>query len=200
MKKKNLSKREEQILLLLKKYDFLTRDQLNRYFKLGTIRNTNRILNEMSDYLMSIRDGYQSIYYLSKEGREYVDCEKVRKKGGHVLHTVMRNQFWLYYECPSDFDSEIKISDGKTEIIADAMFTKSLQRHFLEVDHTQPMKVNRAKIAKYIQLEKDGLIARELGHFPTIVWLTATEMRRKQLQEACRELPVVKVYTFADIK
>jgi len=198
--KKQLSNREESMLLLLKKFDFLTRDQLNSYFQLGTVRNTNKILGRLSLYLMNIREGYQSIYYLSKEGRDYVDCEKIRKKGGHVQHAVMRNEMWLFYGCPTDWKSEIKVSDGKTAVIVDAMFMKMLQYHFLEVDRMQPMKENRNKIANYKKLAENGLIAQKLGHFPTLVWLTTTELRRKQLQDACKTLPSVKVYTLEDIQ
>lgn len=200
MKRKQLSNREEQILLLLRKYDFLTRDQLKRYFRLGSTRNANKVLYNLSDYLLSIREGYQSIYYLSKLGREYVNCEKIRKKGGHVQHTIMRNELWLYYGCPYDWKSEIKVSDGKATVIVDAMFSKSMQHHFLEVDHTQTMIENRTKITRYKELLDNGLITQKLGHFPTLVWLTTTELRRKQLQEACKTLPGVKVYTFNEIK
>lgn len=200
MKKKRLSNREERILLLLRKHDFLTRDQINRYFKLGTSRNTNRVLGRISDYLLNIREGYQSIYYLSKDGRDYVGCDKIRKKGGHVAHTIMRNEFWLFYGCPSDWRCEIKVSDGDTNVIVDAMFMRSLRHHFLEVDNAQTMKENRVKIARYKALVDNGLIAQKLGHFPTLVWLTTTELRRKQLQDVCKELPSAKVYTLADIK
>lgn len=195
-----MSQRQEQILLLLKKYDFLTRDQINRYFKLGSIRNTNMILYNLSDYLLNIREGYQSIYYLSKLGREYVDCEKIRKKGGHVNHTIMRNEFWLYYGCPHDWKNEIKVSDGKATVIVDAMFSKSLMHHFLEIDNKQTMKENRTKIARYKELYGNGLITQKLGHFPSIVWMTTTELRRKQLSEACKGLPNTKVYTLSDIQ
>lgn len=200
MKKKQLNNRQERILLALKKFDFLTRDQLNRYFHLGSTRNTNKILGGLSPYLLSIREGYQTIYYLSKEGRDYVGCKKIRKKGGHVQHIVMRNEFWLFYGCPSDWKSEIKVSDGKTQIVVDAMFMKTLQHHFLEVDHTQPMKENRIKINRYKTLMENGLIAQKLGHFPTVVWLTTTDLRRQQLQEACKGLTSVKVFTLAEIK
>lgn len=197
--KRPLSQREEQILLVLKKFDFLTRDQILRYFKLGSVRNTNRVLSELSDYLLTMRDGYQSIYYLSKEGREYVECEKIRKKGGHVQHTIMRNECWLFYNCPPDWRNEIKVSDGKAQIIVDAMFMSTLQHHFLEVDHLQTMKENKAKISKYLELANNGLITENLGHFPTVIWLTTTELRRKQLVEACQQLPHFKVYTLTDI-
>ncbi|MEK4228981.1 replication-relaxation family protein [Solibacillus sp. FSL H8-0538] len=178
----------------------MTRDQLNHYFELGKVRNANRVLRDLSDYIACMREGYQSIYYLSKLGRGYVECTKIRKKGGHVQHTVLRNEFWLFSNCPPDWRNEVKISDGKTHVVTDAMYTKSLQHHFLEVDRLQPMKENRAKIARYEELASNGLIEAKLGYFPTIVWLTTTELRRQQLKELCGELRVVKVYTLDDIK
>lgn len=197
MKVQQLSQRSEQILLLLKKFDFLTRDQLNSYFKLGTVRNTNYVLRNLSEYLKTIRDGYQSIYYLSREGREYVDCEKVRKKGGHVQHVVMRNEIWLHFKCPKDWRNEVKISDGKTSVVADAVFTRNGFYHFLEVDNLQSMKENRAKINRYKELS-DSLV-KQFGYFPTLVWLTTTEHRRKQLESACNGLNF-KVFTINDIQ
>lgn len=198
--RKQLNSRDEKILLSLKHFDFLTRDQLNQYCKLGTVRNTNRVLLELSEYLMSVRSGYMNIYYLSRRGREYVGCEKIRKKGGHVEHTVMRNQLWLYYGCPSDWKNEVKVSDGDTTLVCDAMFKNSIQRHFLEVDHLQSMKKNREKIKKYTKLYQKGLIAEALGEFPVLVWLTTTDLRKKQLLEACNSLPIVRVFTINDIK
>ena len=197
MKVQQLSQRDEQILLLLKKFDFLTRDQLNSYFKLGTVRNTNYVLRNLSEYLKTIRDGYQSIYYLSREGREYVDCEKVRKKGGHVQHIVMRNEIWLHFKCPKDWKNEVKISDEKTSVVADAVFTRNGFYHFLEVDNLQSMKENRAKINRYKEL-LDSLV-KQFGYFPTLVWLTTTEHRRKQLESACNGLNF-KVFTINDIQ
>lgn len=194
---KRLSNREERILLLLQKFDFLTRDQLNRYFQLGTVRNTNKTLGRLSDYLMSIREGYQSIYYLSKEGRAYVNCDKVRKKGGHVMHTVMRNEFWLFFNCPPDWKSEIKVSDGQATVIVDAMFTRNGFQHFLEVDNLQTMKENHEKIKRYKSLLES--LVKRYGYYPTLVWVTTTEHRRKQLEEFCEGLKV-KVYTINDIK
>ena len=200
MKKRSLNQREEAILSLLKRCDFMTRDQIRRYFRIGTVRHTNRLLSGLSEYLSSVRNGYQSIYYLNKRGRAYVECDKIRKNGGHVYHAIMRNDMWLYYGCPPDWRNEIKVSDGKSSVIVDAMFTKSLRYHFLEVDRMQSMSENRAKIKRYIELVSNGKLAESLGHVPTLVWLTTTELRRKQLQDACKALPVTKVFTIDDIK
>jgi hypothetical protein len=111
----------------------------------------------------------------------------------------MRNDYWIFVGCPSNWKNEIKVSDGKVTIIVDAMY-KNIQHHFVEVDHTKTMKANRIKIGKYIELYNNGLIAENLGHFPAVIWLTTTELRRKQLQEACKALPGAKVYTITDIK
>ena len=198
MRKKPLNSREESILLLLQKLDFLTRDQLNRYFKLGTTRNTNRILSQLSAYLQSVRNGYQSIYYLNREGRSYVGCDKIRKKSSNVDHTVMRNDMWMFQGCPSDWKNEVKIESKKASIVVDAMFSVGGLSYFLEVDHLQTMQENRSKIDKYKELMPS--IALQLGHYPVLVWMTTTEFRRKQLLEACAGLPSMKIYTLDDIK
>ncbi|MGE7020385.1 replication-relaxation family protein [Solibacillus cecembensis] len=195
--KKQLSSREEKILLLLQKFDFLTRDQLNQYFHLGTIGNANKVLYKLTDYLSTIRDGYETIYYLNSLGREYVGCDKVRRKGGQVKHTIMRNEFWLFYKSPVDWKNEIKISDGTTNIIVDGIFTRNGFQHYLEVDNFQTMKQNREKIKRYRTLMDS--IVKQMGYYPTIVWLTTTELRRNQLEKACEGLKC-KVYTLEDIK
>lgn len=200
MRKKPLNQRQEEILLLLKRCDFLTRDQIRRKCNLGTIRNCNRVLYELSDCLHTVREGYQTIYYLNKIGREIVGCEKIRKKGGHIIHTVMRNEFWLYSGCPSEWKNEIKVSDGEKYIVVDSMFNNGFQHHFLEVDHMQPMQENKSKIQRYLEFYRGGLITEKLGHFPVLVWLTTSELRKNKLKDLCKELPVVKVYTMDEIK
>ncbi|MDN4609103.1 replication-relaxation family protein [Sporosarcina highlanderae] len=179
----------------------MTRDQLNLYFRFGTNRHTNRVLHSLSDYLSSIREGYQSIYYLNSKGKAYIGCDKVRKKGGHVKHVIMRNDMWAFHDYPKDWRNEVKVSDGSATVIVDAMFTDGWDRkHFLEIDHTQTMQENKNKIYRYKKLFENGLVEEKLGHFPTLVWLTTSEHRRKELKKACEGLPVVMVFTTNDIK
>lgn len=178
----------------------MTRDQLRFYFGLKSIRNTNRVLKGIEYYISSVRDGYQSIYYLNANGREYVGCDKVRKKGGRVQHSIMRNEFYFYNNCPSDWENEIKVSDCQSTVIVDAMYSKVGVTHFLEVDHLQSMKENRAKIERYKALYENEALQQSLGHFPTLVWLTTTELRRIQIKEACEGLPVVQVFTLSEIQ
>jgi hypothetical protein len=136
--------------LSLRKLDFLNREQLTRIHRLGSVRNANRILKEMSLYLSSFREEYFStVYFLNKEGREYVNTEKVRRKNKFVNHYLMRNDFYIYMGCPHEWENEIKISDGTFTIVSDSYFKKDGKYQFLEVDSTQKMNVNKKKIEQY---------------------------------------------------
>lgn len=183
----------------LKKLDFLNRDQLRTIHRLGQIRNTNRILGELSPYLSKFREEYSTIYYLNAKGREYVSSERVRKKNATVNHTIMRNDFYIYSGLPSSWKNEMSLSDGTVKVIMDAWFKSEGYYNILEVDYTQSMKENRAKIQRYRQLFQNGAIEKKFGYFPCINWLTTSEIRRKKLQEACSDLPVM-VFTINDIK
>lgn len=175
----------------------MTRDQIGRYFNLGKKRNANRVLHNLKDFLTSHRSYYETIYYLNGLGKVYVECEKVRKKGGHMQHVIMRNETWLFYKSPHDWKNEVKISDGTTSIVADSVFSSNGFKHFLEVDNTQTIKENREKIKRYQLLFES--VANQIGYYPTLVWITTTELRRKQLEDACRGLKF-RVYTFNEIK
>jgi len=176
----------------------MTRDQLRRYFGLGKVNNTNRVLRNLSDYLKTIRDGYQTIYYLSALGREYVDCDKIRKKTSQVQHIIMRNQLWLHLNCPRDWQNEVKIMmNGKEFLRADAKFSINGFLNFLEVDNTQTMRENRAKIERYKTLFES--LVKQFGYYPTLVWLTTTEHRRKQILKSCEGLKT-KVYIVDEIQ
>jgi hypothetical protein len=183
----------------LKKLDYLNRDQLNKIHRLGTIRNTNRILKQLSPYLSSYREDFSTIYYLNKEGREYVNSEKIRKKTNFVNHVIMRNDFYIYTGFPREWENEIKLSDEEYTIICDTWFKSNKKYHILEVDYTQTMKENRNKIDKYRGLYENKIMEKEIGHIPPLIWVTTTELRKKKLVELCKGMPY-GVYTINDIR
>lgn len=183
----------------MKKLDYLNRDQFNKIHRLGTIRNTNRILKHLSPYLSCYREDFSTIYYLNKDGREYVDSEKIRKKNNFVNHVLMRNDFYIYAGLPSEWKNEMKLSDGEFTVICDVWFKSNGKYHILEVDHYQTMKENRKKIDKYRGLFENGVMKEHLGYFPLLLWLTTTELRKKKLVELCKGMPYA-VYTINDIK
>jgi hypothetical protein len=111
----------------------------------------------------------------------------------------MRNDFYIFAGYPHEWKNEMKVKDGEHSVICDAWFKSNGKYHFLEVDSLQKMKVNRAKIVQYIGLFETGAIEEHFGYFPLLVWLTTTELRRRQLKELCKALPCA-VYTINDIK
>lgn len=125
--------------------------------------------------------------------------EKIRKKTNFVNHVIMRNQFYIYAEFPSEWKNEMELSDGNIKIICDAWFKSNGKNHILEVDSQQPMKENRNKIERYRRLYSNGLMAKQLGHIPPLIWVTTTELRKRKLAELCKGLPY-GVYTINDIK
>lgn len=185
--------REEAILLSLKKLDYLSRSQIQKLHRLKSDRNAQRVLKNMSDYLNNFKDG-ENIYYLNEEGRERVGATKAMKKTTQARHYIMRNTLFIGYGCPSTWKNEIKLEvKGKVSVIADAIFKNNNQFHIIEVDHTQKMVKNKGKIERYKKLIELNVFEKK----PKFIWITTTELRRKQLQAACEGLDV-RVYTVKD--
>ena len=184
----------------MKKLDFLNRDQISSIHRLGKKQNANRVLRELSPYLSSFRENESpNVYFLNKEGREYVNSQKERKKNKFVNHVLMRNDFYIYSGFPHDWKNEMKFSDDNFTVICDALYKTNDKYNFLEVDSLQKMKANRAKIAQYKGLFANRTIHDHFGYFPKLVWLTTSDYRKKQLIELCKGLPYA-VYTINDIK
>jgi hypothetical protein len=164
------------------------------------VRNANHVLRKLAPYLSSFREEYSStVYFLNKEGREYVNSDKVRRKNKFVNHYLMRNDFYIYMGLPHDWENEMLIGDGTFKVVCDSYFNKDGKYHFLEVDHTQKMNINKKKIEQYKGLMREGKVAKRLGYFPKLIWLTTTELRRKQLTALCKGIPY-GIYTIDDIR
>lgn len=172
---------------------FLSRSQLQRLHRLGGVRNANRILSELSEYVSTVRHR-ENVYYLNKEGRERVGCERILKKTHQVEHYLMRNQLFIALGCPATWRNEVRLSvKGEVSVVADAVFTMAGTFNIIEVDCTQKMSVNRLKIAKYRRLIELGVFEKP----PKLIWITQTEYRKKQLLALCEGLKVT-VYLSKD--
>lgn len=148
----------------------------------------------MSEYLGSFRHEIQKVYHLNKSGRERVKCDVVRTKTTNIQHYLLRNQLWIYLRKPHSWKNEMKIKVKNVSIVADAMFhvTKEVMA-FVEVDVSQPMKVNRVKMDKYRRIKE------MTGNEFNVVWVTELESRRIKLKELMNGIPG-RVYTLNDIK
>lgn len=155
----------------------------------------------MEEYVHVIRDG-ENIYYLNANGRELVDCNKIRKSTGNIDHYIMRNYIYIMCHCPVSWKNEVRFkSIGKTNKdtvvnVADAYFKHGDAYIVIEVDHTQKMKKNKIKIEKYKILKERGAFGPMT---PKFIWITTTEYRRKELLKLCEGLQV-QVLTITDFK
>ena len=184
--------RMESILLSLSKLDYLTQTQIQAIHDLKSPRNANRILNSMSDYLSSFRLGLEKVYYLNKNGREFVNQPTVRKKTPNVEHFLTRNQLWIYMQRPKNWKNEAKVIVGDSSIVCDAQTYQGNIPVFIEVDISQSMQVNKQKIQKYRKL-------KELSKEPFyVVWVTKIDSRRKRISELSQGLPGY-IYTLEEI-
>lgn len=157
------------------------------------MRNANRILRGLSDYLGCFYHGKEKVYHLNKKGRERIGCEIVRKKTPNIQHFLVRNQFYIYMRRPSGWENEIKIKAGNLSMICDAEFRlRGGKRCFVEVDISQPLIKNRAKIDRYKKLKEMTNDAFDL------IWVTELESRRHKLSQLCEGL-AGRVFTLNDI-
>lgn len=176
----------------LKRFDYMTRRQLQMIHNLKGDRNANRILNDMDQYLHSFRHGMEKVYYLSKEGRERIKAKTIRKKTPNVQHFLLRNQLWIHLKCPASWKNEVRIKVGDKSIVCDAMYQNKGSHVFVEVDISQPMAVNMKKIERYHQIR--DLTKQEFY----LIWVTELESRRSKLKELAGDLPCA-VYTLNEI-
>jgi len=154
----------------------------------------------MEEFVHSFReDRYGTVYYLNKCGRQMIGSKKIYKRTLQVRHTLMRNDFYLYVGCPTNWKNELKVTDGQTTIVTDAVFMKNKQYHFLEVDNTQAMVENSAKIRKYREMFNRGLFQKEFGYFPTLHIVTVSAGRVRRFKELCEDLPA-SIYVIDDIR
>lgn len=161
----------------LKKLHYLSRSQLQRIHRLGGVRNANKVLSEMAEYLHTTRL-QENVYYLNATGRDRVGSTKVLKKTNQIEHYLMRNELYILNGCPSSWKQEIKLTiKGQITIVADALFIREKTYNICEVDNTQKMSVNREKAKKYRRLVEIANFEKQ----PKFIWITTTEYRRKQL-------------------
>ena len=183
----------------LDRFVFLSRSHLQRLHRLGGDRNAQKVLKSMEEYLYSFREvGYGAVYYLNRFGRQMIGSQKVVKRTVQARHTLMRNDFFFFVGCPGNWRNEIKVTDGQTTLVSDALFKKDGRYNFVEVDNTQSMTENGAKIRRYREMFDRGLFQKEYGYFPTLHIVTVSRSRTRRFVEMCKGMPA-KVYYHQDI-
>ncbi|WP_255905625.1 replication-relaxation family protein [Priestia aryabhattai] len=183
--------RQEKILLSLSRFSYLSRSQIQIIHEIPSERTAQRVMQQLSKYVSSFMDG-EKIFYLNAEGRKYTGCTKICKKMTTARHYIMRNDLFIAYNCPDDWKNEMRLLYKDVNVIADALFESNGIRHIVEVDHTQKMQTNKAKIEKYRKLLEYGVLKNI-----RLIWMTTTNYRKKKLLEMMGDIKG-QVFTISD--
>lgn len=206
------TERMEKVLLTIDRMGVATIKQLHEVLKMGSYRNTCKIVNQLEKYLHVDRSKYK-IVYLNKEGREFIGSEKEIKKSQLFEHMLLANEVFIYYECPITWEREysfeieqkpsnlgfIKVEGLNVskiiKIVCDAFFERNGYTYLIEIDNTRKMIDNRKKIQKYLDLWP---MIREKYQNPRLCIFTKSEKRKKTFLEWTRNI-MSEVKTFDEI-
>ncbi|MCM3736468.1 replication-relaxation family protein [Bacillus cytotoxicus] len=198
--------RQMTILTSIRKLKFATRRHLMAIHDMGGIRNANRILKDMSQYVNYTMYKKEHVYYLNKKGRELFDDTEKIVPTSRLAHSLMRNEAWLYLFCPDDWQIEMpiryKINDKKKTIIPDVKFIDDDDGilNAVEIDRTQMMNVNSEKMNRYSELTM-YYKNKYNGKVPIIHFFTVTEYRKKTLEQFAMKYGVyVKTYVVPEFQ
>jgi hypothetical protein len=173
---------------------YLATSQIQHLHKLGGKRNAQRIIKGMEGYLNHMRLD-EHVYFLNKEGRDLIGSKKERRKTQTIDHFLLRNQYLIHFKI-NEVMFEPNLKWDKNIIVPDAWYKKHGREYFLEIDRQQLMINNKEKITLYQSLKKSG----KLKEFPTVVFVTLTEYRQKQLRVLLNEAKLKsEVYLKVDI-
>ena len=180
--------RQEDILNTLNRLRFATREQIQKIHTLGSNRNALKVLREMNTFMNVQNHNGKNVYYLNKEGREWIGSDHEVKWNNQAEHYLMRNDLYIYYGCPKSWEVEKKVTFKPTigeekYIVPDARFFEAARWHFVEVDRSQSMSVNKKKLATYAELS--FLMECSYENKPEIIFYTLKESRQQYLKNIC---------------
>lgn len=205
--------RIEHILSVIDKLGVASIKQLHEILKLGSYRNTCKVIHGLGEYLHVTRTT-QKIVYLNKNGRDLIGSDKEIKKSILFDHMLLCNHAYIYYGCPFDWEREYPIETTKEQgynfgiqikgltvvnkqtLIPDAVFSRNGYVYLIEIDNTRSMQDNRKKITKYREMWAD--IRDNFTLNPKLCIITKSEKRKKEFQQLCGKLPH-EVWTFSEI-
>lgn len=204
--------RAEMILSTIDRLGIVSVRQLHEILKLGSYRNTCRVVNQLEEYL-HVERGRQKIVYLNKEGRNLIGSSREVKKSALFDHMLLANEVFIHYGCPVTWKREHVITvrqkpvhtfqiqvqgltiKNEVKLIVDAIFERNGYSYLIEIDNTLPMTENRKKIKKYLDLWPE---IRKQFQNPRLCIFTKSEKRKKTFQEWIRNVPN-EVYCFSEI-
>lgn len=183
---------------------------LQKIHDLKSYRNACRAIAQLKQYTNTTYHNREKVVYLNKEGRRLIGSEKEVKNSPLIAHTLLRNEVYLYFNCPQNWQTEyaleteqkalssfqiqvqgLTLKTGK-KVVSDAIFNRNGYLHIIEVDHTRDMADNRKKIQSYRE------VLKELKEPYILYFFTVSEHRKRKLIEWCKGLKC-EVKTFTEI-
>jgi hypothetical protein len=204
--------RMERVLSTIDRMGIATIKQLHEVLKMGSYRNTCKIVNQLEKYLHVDRSKHK-IVYLNKEGREFIGSDREVKKSQLFEHMLLANEVFIHYGCPVTWKREHVISvrqepaytfqiqvkgvsiKSDVKIIVDAFFERNGYTYLIEIDNTRKMVDNKKKIQKYLELWP---MIREKYQNPRLCIFTKSEKRKKTFLEWTRNI-TKEIKTFDEI-
>ncbi|MFS0780118.1 hypothetical protein [Bacillus sp. 1P06AnD] len=134
------------------------------------------------------------MYYLNKAGRSLIGSDKEIKRASNIEHSLLRNDAYLYLNCPLDWQSEAVLEyvveqprtagiivkgmavATKNKMVADAVYKRNGYTHIVEIDNVRDMIDNKKKLQSY----KDCF--RYLDT-PRLEIFTTTQDRKKKFEK-----------------
>lgn len=191
---------------------------LQQIHDLKSYRNACRVVKQLSPYINETFYEREKVIYLNRDGRELIGSNKEVIKSKVMIHSLLRNEVYIHYDCPLDWQNEyslevqlkprsnleihlggsLKMSD-KLKVVPDAMFKRNGYLYFIEVDNTRKMIDNKKKIDRYAEILP--LIRKDFKESPIVCFFTMSEDRRRKFQELLKGRSIRhEVKTFEEIK
>jgi hypothetical protein len=197
--KLSTQERIESLLSTIDKLGMVKIKHLLYIHDLKSYRNAARIVStQLKPYINETFFNREKVIYLNKEGRALIGSLNGPQKPTLILHTLLRNEVYLHYDCPLNWENEytleaqlkprssLEIHLGgnmkfkeSLKVVCDAMFTRNGYVHFIEIDNTRDMIDNRKKIETYAEIIP--LIRKDFQESPKVIFFTTTENRKKKL-------------------
>jgi hypothetical protein len=211
-----LSSTQERVETILQTIDRLGIVKIKHLQEIHQLnyRNTCRIIStQLRPFIHETYFQKEKVIYLNKKGREFIASEKEELKVSYqTLHSLMRNEVYIHFQCPYDWKSEYALltsvkapssfvifGEGlspinKKTVVCDAVFKRNGYFYLIEVDNERKMIDNKKKIDSYREV-----LPAYKEETPMLYFFTKTESRKRKLEEWLKGIRH-EVMTFDEIK
>lgn len=160
--------RIEQLLMTINRLGAATIRQVHGIHpELKTYRNACYALKQLEPYTNTTFYNREKVFYLNKSGRDLIGSEKEFKVSQKLEHTLLRNEVYIYLNCPIDWQNEKVIEYAsespnlngiivrgvnvakRNKIVSDGYYLRNGYTHIVEIDNKRDMKENHKKIIAY---------------------------------------------------